>query len=98
MYRRPLVSFVLFLIACMPAVHAMAHDWPGNGNRHRWDEEERSHHSAPKARLYDARGTLVGDVLYVSGLNYDGGVALKINGVFVFAGFARIGGFGQTQR
>jgi hypothetical protein len=58
--------------------------------------EGRHRHMDAEAHLYDARGTLVGDVVFVSGIDYDGGVVLELHGVFVFAGFSRAGGY-QTK-
>jgi hypothetical protein len=78
------------------SINIQAHDMSEGRKGHGWDEHaQREHHI--KAKLYDARGALVGDVLYVDGIYYRGGVVLNVDGVFVFAGFARVGGFGTGQ-
>ncbi|MEZ2354725.1 hypothetical protein [Caballeronia sp. RCC_10] len=85
MFRLKLGWFLSALLLCLVAIDAAAEE----GRR-----DERHHHAHPndgQARLYDARGALVGDVVYVSGSGYDGGVVLNVRGVFVFAGFSRVG-------
>lgn len=87
MFRLKLRWFLSALLLCLVAIDAAAED----GRR-----DERHHHAHPndgQARLYDARGTVVGDVVFVSGRGYDGGVVLNVKGVFVFAGFSRVGTF-----
>ncbi|MFM0052771.1 hypothetical protein [Caballeronia grimmiae] len=91
MYRLMLCRIVCASVIFCTAI-SQAHD-PDSGR----DDHAGRDHAHLKARLYDARGELVGDVLYVSGAFYSGGVILNVNGVFVFAGFQRMGGGFATK-
>jgi hypothetical protein len=86
----------LLVVSTVSTAHVSAQDhWDGVGGQ-RWHGRDFDHARGPAslgARLYDARGTLIGDVLYVRGIDYSGGVVLNIKGVFVFAGFSFAGGY-----
>ncbi|SAL75369.1 hypothetical protein AWB67_04748 [Caballeronia terrestris] len=92
-------KFALLLALAAFTNFVSAHDrWDdgndqGGGSRALQGRHEKV---SPKARLYDARGTVIGDVIYVGGIDYDGGVLLNFSGVLVFAGFSRAGGY-QTN-
>ncbi|MFM0049276.1 hypothetical protein [Caballeronia grimmiae] len=96
MYRA-LFCHAICASALLFAIDIRAHDMSEGRGEHRWGEHGQRERPHVKARLYDARGTLVGDVLYVDGSYHRGGVVLNVDGVFVFAGFARVGGFGTGQ-
>ncbi|SAL75375.1 hypothetical protein AWB67_04749 [Caballeronia terrestris] len=54
---------------------------------------------APTPKLFDARGTVVGDIALGRTSSDDGGVVLDIDGVLVYVGFERIsldGGFTRS--
>ncbi|SAL78632.1 hypothetical protein AWB66_05884 [Caballeronia telluris] len=94
MYLRTFYSLMSVLALCLVAVRAPAHGlWDGDDDRG-WGEHARPEGKHASVRLYDARGTVVGDVVYVSGIGYDGGVVLNVKGVFVFAGISRVGNVG----
>lgn len=81
---RVIIGVLLLVLGALDASAEDGHH--GEGHRH-------AHPDDGRARLYDARGTVVGDVVYVSGRGYDAGVVLNVKGVSVFAGFIRVGTF-----
>ncbi|WP_244847130.1 hypothetical protein [Caballeronia sp. SL2Y3] len=81
MTRSNLRVFIGALLLVLVALDASADDGRrGEGHHHA--------QQSGRARLYDARGDVVGDVVYISGSDYAAGVVLNVKGVFVFAGFS----------